>query len=400
MWSVINFLLATASLACALPVLVLLVEHLASLAAPRPATDIPTLRTSRVAILIPAHNEAAGIAHTVRALHPQLQADDQILVVADNCTDATASLAREAGAHVIERHDTERRGKGFALAAGVDYLRDSERLPNIVLIIDADCQLSAHGIDVLAARVERSARPVQSAYHMTVSPRASVAARISAFAFLVKCHVRSLGRERLGWPCHLMGTGMAFPWQQLQKLPLATSNIVEDMAMGLDLTLAGLAPVFEPGALVTSAAAESPSALRGQRKRWEHGHLQTIGWFVPRLLLHGIRNLRVASIAMALDLAVPPLALLSITWLVLLVATLGLFLLHGNLLALWICISAGSILTSAVLLAWNRFGRDLLPLSSLLLVPWYVLRKLPIYAGFFIGRRSGWMRTARAGETQ
>src|SRR3546814_20773180 len=72
-------------------------------------------------LLVAAHNEAAGIAATVEALSA-VAPGAQILVVADNCDDATAAEARKAGADVVERHDPDRRGKGFALAFGREEL--------------------------------------------------------------------------------------------------------------------------------------------------------------------------------------------------------------------------------------------------------------------------------------
>src|SRR3546814_20308483 len=78
-------------------------------------------RSVGLAILVPAHDEADSIAPTVAALAAAAPGA-RILVVADNCGDATAALAREAGADVIERRDLSKRGKGFALAFGRDYL--------------------------------------------------------------------------------------------------------------------------------------------------------------------------------------------------------------------------------------------------------------------------------------
>ena len=77
----------------------------------------------------------------------QLEPGDRLLVVADNCTDHTAAVARAAGAEVLERRDAERRGKGYALAAGVDTLRAGP--PDVVVIVDADCRPAAGAIDRL-----------------------------------------------------------------------------------------------------------------------------------------------------------------------------------------------------------------------------------------------------------
>ncbi|HEY9815376.1 MAG TPA: hypothetical protein V6D20_06195, partial [Candidatus Obscuribacterales bacterium] len=64
----------------------------------------------RVAILIPAHNEALGIGATLTDLIPQLETGDRLIVVADNCDDETATVARSQGATVLERFNADQRG--------------------------------------------------------------------------------------------------------------------------------------------------------------------------------------------------------------------------------------------------------------------------------------------------
>ena len=114
------------------PLVILTVETLAGLRRPKaPALDGSTPRTT---VIIPAHNEEGGIAATVAAIKPS---GVDILVVADNCTDATAKRAREAGATAVERHDATARGKGYALAFGREALRRDP--PDVVIILDADC---------------------------------------------------------------------------------------------------------------------------------------------------------------------------------------------------------------------------------------------------------------------
>src|SRR3546814_10508632 len=81
-------------------------------------------------LLVAAHNEAAGIAATVEALSA-VAPGAQILVDADNCDDATAAEARKAGADVVERHDPDRRGKGFALARSEEHTSELQSLMRI-----------------------------------------------------------------------------------------------------------------------------------------------------------------------------------------------------------------------------------------------------------------------------
>ncbi len=346
-----------------------------------------------VAILVPAHNEEDGITQTLATLLPQLATGDRVLVVADNCADATAERARAAGAEVVERFHASDRGKGFALAFGVDRLRTDP--PAAVLIVDADCELAPGSLELLAAELERTRRPVQALYLMTAPADARLARRLAQFAWRVRNWARPAGWHCLGLPCQLMGTGMAFTWDMLRDAPLANASIVEDMKLGIELAKSGQAPVFCERALVTSQFPDSAAASTTQRTRWEHGHLEMILREVPAMLARAVARGDGRLLGLALDLAVPPLALLA-----------GLLALDALLaLAAWFCgAGAGPVVVAGLLLglfllsvlaAWFARGRDLVRFTELLSVPWYIAAKLPVYLRFIVRRQRAWVRTDR-----
>lgn len=354
----------------------------------------PFRQKPTAAILVPAHNEAIGIAATVEALRAVAPAF-RILVVADNCTDSTAELARSAGADAIVRSDAERRGKGFALAFGRDYLAKDP--PDVVIVIDADCRLSAGSAECLVARALQSGSPVQSVNLLVTATDASPLVRISNFAMLIKNLVRARGLSRIGGGALLFGTGMAFPWKMFASLELATSHAVEDLDLALSLSGKGVRIVFEENALVTSPAATVTDS-KSQRSRWEHGFLgAALRRGVP-LILAGIRARSLHLLAIGAHMMVPPLAMLMIASL----GAIGLLLslsyfssANGPLLLLASCLTIASI---ALLAAWWAEGRGVIGIKSLLMVPLYVLWKIPIYVGFFTSRQTAWNRTHREGE--
>jgi cellulose synthase/poly-beta-1,6-N-acetylglucosamine synthase-like glycosyltransferase len=397
-WSALTYALGALYALAALPVLVLSAQVLLAHGGRRqPTAAVPRRSGVDVAVLIPAHDEAAGIEPTLRGLQAQLRAGDRVLVVADNCSDDTAAVARRAGADVIERSDSVRRGKGFALDFGVRHL--SAQPPAIVLIVDADCLLDGGALDTLAGLCSHSDRPVQALYEMNAPAGAGLRARVSAFAWRVRNRVRPLGWWVVGAPCQLMGTGMAFPWALLRDAPLASGHIAEDVQLGADLALRGHAPLFAPQARVSSQFPVSDDAAASQRRRWEHGNLSLMFAHGPRLIAAGLGRGDMRLLAMAADLMVPPLALL-------LQLQLGLALL--GVLAWWfgagavpllISASALALLVLAILAAWRLAGRDVIALSELLLTaPAYALRKLPMYAAFLWKRQSTWVRAKREGE--
>jgi cellulose synthase/poly-beta-1,6-N-acetylglucosamine synthase-like glycosyltransferase len=396
--SILTPALAALCALAALPVLVLSLQVLLAHGARRASASAVANRTDAdVAVLIPAHNEAAGIEATLRRLQSQLRGGDRVLVVADNCSDDTAALARQAGAEVIERSHAVDRGKGFALDFGVRHL--SARPPAMVLIVDADCLLDAGALDTLAALCSSSGRPVQALYEMNAPAGAGLRARVSAFAWRVRNRVRPLGWWVVGAPCQLMGTGMMFPWALLRDAPLASGHIAEDVQLGADLALRGKPPLFAPQARVTSTFPEGDAAAASQRRRWEHGNLALMFAHGPRLIVAGVHRTDARLLAMAADLMVPPLALL--VQLQLGLALLGALAWWLGAGALPLVITGGSLalLVLAILAAWRLAGRDIIALSELLLTaPAYALRKLPMYAAFLWKRQSTWVRAKREGE--
>lgn len=401
--SLLTVLLVGLCLLVLLPVLVLAFQVLlADVGAGDAAPPVlPGGRAPQVCILMPAHNEALGVAPILVALLAQLDANTRVLLVADNCTDATADLARsvpaEAGRlEVIERHDPTRRGKGFALDFGVQHLR--QQPPDVVVILDADCTLEHGALAQLVAQCVATGRPTQALYLMRCPPGAPAKSRIAELAWRVKNWVRPLGYHRLGWPCQLMGSGMAFGWQQISTAALASGHLVEDMQLGVTLALKGTPALFCPQARVASDFPSSAAGQSAQRTRWEHGHLSVIASELPRLLAGAWAQRDLSLLALALDLSVPPLALLSI--LVLLAHTLtGLWAVFTQIwLPLLLAALAFVLLLVSVGLAWWRFGRDVLSLAQLCRIPWYVLGKLPLYVYFFIRRQTGWVRSRREGE--
>jgi len=392
MISIVAWLLSLVAFCIFVPALVLFAQVLLAClpVRSRPGADG---RRPRVAVLVPAHNEALIIRSTLASVGPQLLAHDRLLVVADNCTDDTAQLARSAGAEVVERDNDLLRGKGYALDFGVRHL--AQRPPEVVIIVDADCQVGEGAIDLLARRCLETSRPVQALYLMRAPAGAGLKVQIAEFAWRVKNLVRPRGWARLGLPCQLMGAGMAFSWRDLAAVDLANGHLVEDLKLGLDFCRIGKPPLFCPDAQVTSQFPLSQEGLSSQRTRWEHGHLGVILAEVPKLLVSAVTRRNAPLLAMTLDLLVPPLALLVMALVgVACVAWLA-ALLFGITAPAWVATGALVMLGVAVLLAWGRFSRELIPFSVLLYAPFYAARKIPLYLGFLIKRQVEWVRSKR-----
>ena len=385
--------LVVAGIMLAFPVVVLLLEIVAAcLARPAPVTNVA--RRPSLAVLVPAHDEALGIVSAVEGIRPQLWGGDRLLVIADNCTDATACLAGRAGAEVIERVDKSRRGKAFALDYGLRKI--AVKPPDVVVVVDADCRLSAGCLSILASKVAETGRPVQAQYRL--DPPSGVASpylQIATFAFAVKSIARPLGLSVLGQPCPLQGTGMAFPWSIISGADLASSEIVEDLVLGLELVRAAHLPLFCPEAQVFSAFPSSWDGQQGQRTRWETGHLNVIFTRLPGLLVEAVKSRNLPLLAMIADAAVPPLAFLALLILIHAALSVLMLVLVGHVLSVIIALGIIAAFFVSIVLAWFRVGRGLISFKALVLAPFYILSKLSLYGRILIGRKVGWVRSQR-----
>lgn len=232
MSSALGVLLAAGSALLLVPSTLILVQVVLARRAQRhqqksgdATATIPAARRPRVAILIPAHNEESGIEATLATILPQLGKGDRALVVADNCQDKTASLARAAGAEVIERSHASLRGKGYALDFGVRHLAADP--PEVVIIVDADCRVDAGAVDALAQATVRYQRPAQALYLMHAPPGEGL---------------RQLIEQRLPWllACGLamslatlaaaIGLLLRLNWARVAFIGLLTVGIVANLA--------------------------------------------------------------------------------------------------------------------------------------------------------------------------
>ncbi|WP_319418736.1 glycosyltransferase family 2 protein [Pleurocapsa sp. FMAR1] len=379
-----------------IPCLIFFIECLAAFVSDSSDSDlanIEELERPKTTVLIPAHNEAEQIKEVLEVLLQQITEQDRVIVIADNCHDDTAELARATGVTVLEREHLTDRGKGYALDYAMQQIKNNP--PEVLVILDGDCIIKPNTIKNITCKAIATGRPVQSTYLMQQPEDPSLKDNISMFSIKVKNLVRLLGLNRLGWHCLLTGSGMAFPWSLINQVSLAGSKTTDDMQLTVDLALAGSTPVFCENAFVVGRLMKDKDAA-SQRSRWEHGHLEMILVEVPRLLKAFLKTGNFAALGLALDISVPPLSLLVMAWMVSMIITWLAAIVGGisNIPAILVSIAGGFLMTG-VLLAWVKFGRSDLPLKNLIAIPFYILGKIPIYFKFLIKPQSRWLKTER-----
>lgn len=354
-----------------------------------PAREIKTSEQAVSAvILIPAHNEDQVIKATLNGLAAQLTERDQVLVIADNCSDDTANIVRECGMQVAERfHETER-GKGFALAYGVAQIAKREWQPDVVIVLDADCEILAGGLAKL--KLAAVASPVQGRYLLTAPEGAGPKQKVSAFAIYVKNHIRLLGLARLGGSVPITGSGFGAPYELFQGANLASGEIVEDMKLGCDWAFANHFTRYAPQVHILSPLPTNDKDADTQRQRWEHGHVSIIKRYMPRLLLAAFKRLRFDYLFTALDMAVPPLTSMVAAYGLLALLLLPLYW-QASLIVFGYVFCVLLMLALVNLLAKPRLlnADDIAGLFT------FAASKLTLYRKLVRGEKSGWVKTKR-----
>lgn len=390
-----QFILTLALIILAVPAvaacLYLLVMTLLS-AAPRPLAA--SSRKLRFDIVVPAHNEesviAAAVASLLRIDWPREQF--RVLVVADNCTDATAARASAAGAKVLQRFDQENRGKGYALEFAFKASRAAGKA-DAVVVVDADAEVSSNLLESFARRIERGEHAVQAHYGVS-NTDASWRTRLLSIAKASFHIVRSRARERLHLSCGIRGNGWAVTHELLDRVPYQCFSLTEDLEYSLELGVAGYRVAYADEAHANAQMVSGEKESRTQRRRWERGRFQLIRSRTLPLLRDAIVQRSAVCFDLAMDLMVLPLSYVVLNVLALLV--LGGWAAHRDFaFDLWVWLAVGCVLSLVlhILRGWQLSGAGLIGLVDLLRAPFFLVWKIVVMLS-----RSGskeWVRTKR-----
>jgi cellulose synthase/poly-beta-1,6-N-acetylglucosamine synthase-like glycosyltransferase len=365
----------------------------------RSAPPVPGAVRYCFEIVIPAHNEESGIAHTIRSVRALDYPQDMfaVTVIADNCTDRTAEVAQAAGARVLLREDQAHRGKGYALAYAFTRIL-SEGRADALVVIDADTVVSPNLLRAFSARLESGAQAVQADYAV-LNPSDSWRTRLMAIA-LGSVHVlRSLARERRKVSCGLRGNGMCFTAELLKQVPHDAFSLVEDLEYGIHLGKAGhrvhyAAEGHAYGAMVTSAR-----AAQSQRRRWEGGRWKLAQRDGLKLLASAWKKRSPVLLDLALDLLVPPFSFIVVLDVAGLVASVALALARGTVgLSLIAWGVSGLFAAAYVFRGWALSGTGAKGLFDLLCSPFYVGWRMTLLVRPSKQPADEWIRTARQSE--
>ncbi|MCL1964878.1 MAG: glycosyltransferase family 2 protein [Firmicutes bacterium] len=245
---------------------------------------------ARFLILVPAHNEEAVIADMVRSLasldYPQSLYDTYI--IADNCTDQTADIARALGANVIETHKENQNaptGKPIALRKALDALPDYAGRYDLLMIFDADNLMDANILSEVNSQYISEGEPEIIQCYLGSKNREGLVALFYHVNYTITNRFMNLSKYRLGLNASAGGTGFAIRTSYVKARGGWTAmSLTEDFEMQVDVTLSGGRILWNHVARIYDEKPTNIVASFRQRLRWAQGH-----WFValrntPRLV--------------------------------------------------------------------------------------------------------------------
>jgi 1,2-diacylglycerol 3-beta-glucosyltransferase len=354
--------------------------------------DATSGKRARLAVVIPAHDEEMLLPHLLGGLRAQTYdgAHFSVHVLADNCSDATATVARRSGALTYERNDPEHPGKGQAIAWLLPELMASDA--DAFVFVDADSELDPRFLETIDCYLTRGHELLQASYRVARAD-SSWLVSLRALAFGLAHELRGRAKSRLGISTGIWGNGMVYSRGALAELGWQSLSSVEDAEQHLRVVLAGRSVQFVREVSVYGDMPDSLEAARSQQVRWEAGRLALVRGYGLRLLRRATFQRDISAGSALIELVLPPLSVL--VALEVAAAAIALLLAPGAS-----AVVAGLSLLGLVIYALGGFAQcNLRPRSYIALAyaPAYMLWKLALYSRELVRRTdSAWTRTSRS----
>lgn len=357
------------------------------LPAKRPGPAIRSLR--KIGVVVPAHNEELGIERCVHSLLSAHKPAAELLVtvVADNCTDRTAEIARSAGANVLERFSETERGKGFALEFAFETLFEAHEDLDAVLVVDADTEVASNFLLASESWFQQGSEAVQCRYTVRNADE-SDRTRLMNVALMAFNVLRPRGRSRWGLSAGILGNGFGLTRTCLERVPYSARSVVEDLEHHLNLVRADLKVDFIDETWVKADFPTGESGSDTQRARWEGGRMRMLKDHAPALAAEVAKG-NLSMTEPLLDLLLLPLA----THVGLLGATLAIPAPLSQLYA-----GAGlSVVAAHVAAALKVGGAEAGDIKAVLRAPLYIAWKAKLIPQILQNAQeeTEWVRTAR-----
>lgn len=347
-------------------------------------------------ILIPAHNEEKTLTQTLRSVSYLNYPKNfiKVVVVADNCSDGTANIARQLGVTCIERKDQNEVGKGYALKWGIQHLANDKY--DVLVIIDADTQMDHEFLIWMNNEFLSGARMAQGFNHIA-NPQQTSLTRLMEVTSYLKNLFYYAGKSKIGLSSALMGTGMAFHREIIQHYGWNAFSVGEDWEQTGLLALEGIPVIFAEKAKTYAEEAVSFRQGYSQRMRWAGGKFQVAWRYGPKLILEGIQKRSMLTVDVGLMIVAPNYSLLAN--LTILLICCGFFLPDKEIKPYFQIMAAGLLAAQIFyfLLGLLMMRPNKQTVFSIAMAPLFLFWKLYIdIASLFKVKKMKWVRTRRS----
>jgi len=244
---------------------------------------------NKLALLIAAHNEEVVIGSLIESMlkldYPKDMYD--IFVIADNCTDDTAKIAKGYGVNVCERFAEDKKGKGYALEWMFAKLFNMDKQYDAVAIFDADNLVHKDFLKEINSKLQDGYKVVQG-YIDSKNPEDSWIAAAYSIAFWTQNRMFQLARANVGFSNQIGGTGFAVETNTLKKLGWGATCLTEDLEFTCKLILNGEKVGWAHDAIIYDEKPLKLAQSWNQRKRWMQGFTDVASRYFFKLIKKAI----------------------------------------------------------------------------------------------------------------
>jgi cellulose synthase/poly-beta-1,6-N-acetylglucosamine synthase-like glycosyltransferase len=350
---------------------------------------------TRFGIIIPAHNEEVLLPRLLISLNEQDYPSDMfgIIVVADNCSDRTAEVASNFKTCILERNDSKRTGKGYAIKFALDNVEIGQY--DAIFIIDADSIAANDAFKHLDQAVKEGKKIIQC-YNGVANPDDSWFTRIMDVSRTISNEIFEPAKEKLGFSSHLMGNGMCFRKDVISKYGWDAFSVGEDWEYYASLIKGGERIAFAKDVRVFHRESSSLKQATPQRMRWSSGRFEIARKYGLGLFLSGLAERNFTKISASFPLIFPNPSLgMNITVIGLIVCLFLPTTTSKNVLIVWFC--SLMLMHLFIFFAGIMYTKERLKNSlSLFIAPLFLIWKMgiDIFSALGMGRKK-WIRTDR-----
>ena len=234
--------------------------------------------------IIPAHNEEMVVGNLIESLKQQNYPKElyDIYVIADNCTDSTAKVAKEAGAIVYERFDPDHKTKGYALQWFLKQKIEENADYDAFFVFDADNIVDKNFIVNMNKKLCQGEDVVQG-YRDIKNPTDNWITAGYALFYWTMHRLYHLARYNIGLSPLLNGTGFMVRFDVVKPNGWETETLTEDIEFSLKRIIQGKKLGWATDAIVYDEQPTSFKQSWSQRSRWTVGHMQCIKRYTVEL---------------------------------------------------------------------------------------------------------------------